>query len=69
MMGFEAKVRKVGNSKGILLPREVAQEVKLGQTLRLAVYPDPKRKLKALEESSGILRGTPRFTRDHVNRY
>ena len=69
---FKAKVRKVGTSLGILIPKEIAQqeEIKEGQEIQLSLL--KQRKLKEIEEMIekmfGTAKGAKSFERDKVDR-
>ena len=64
---FKAKVREVGTSMGILIPSDIAKEMKVkkGQTIRVSILKGNK---KLLEEAFGSAKGTTKFEREHSNR-
>lgn len=68
---FEAKVRKVGNSLGVLIPKEFTRSIREGQKVRVGISPNPtdKERLKAIRESFGIARGAPPFVREKEDRF
>ncbi len=67
---FEAKIRKVGNSLGILIPKEMAKGIRTGQKVKVGIYPTDKERLKAIRESFGIARDVKvPFVRDKDDRF
>jgi len=66
---FSAKVRKVGTSLGILIPKEIIAEEKLkeGQDIELGVL--RKRNLDEVLRLFGTAKGTKAFARDRADRY
>ncbi|HLD58660.1 MAG TPA: hypothetical protein VI977_03405 [archaeon] len=66
MRVFETKVRRVGTSFGVLIPKEVIQEDKLkkNETVQVAIL---KKDLSLLERAFGSVKGGP-FKRDHNDR-
>lgn len=65
---FKSKVRSVGTSLGILLPKEVVNEEKIkeGEEIEVSIL---KKNLKLIRESFGIDKGTTKFERDHTDRF
>jgi antitoxin component of MazEF toxin-antitoxin module len=69
---FTAKVRKVGTSLGLLIPKEIAQqeEIKEGQEIQISLL--KKRKLEEVEEMIekmfGKAKGAKSFERDRNDR-
>lgn len=63
---FEAKVRKVGTSLGVLIPRDNAEKSKLkeGSKVKIIVI---KKNLKLIDEMFGSVKGKP-FEREHSDR-
>jgi hypothetical protein len=63
---FEGKVRQVGTSLGILIPKEVIAEdkIKENETIKVAIL---KKNFSMLEEAFGSVKGRP-FKRDHDDR-
>ena len=64
---FKAKVREVGTSLGILIPKEVANEMKIkkGEEIRVGIL---KPDTKLVEKYFGIDKGSKPFKRDHIDR-
>jgi antitoxin component of MazEF toxin-antitoxin module len=64
---FKAKVREVGTSLGVLIPKEVAREMKIkrGEEIEISII---KKDLRLLRESFGSARGAKSFEREHINR-
>lgn len=69
---FEAKVRRLGNSLGIIIPNHLVQELGFGDgdTIQVAIpgmdMQSRNRKLSAL---IGVEKGKKRFKRDKGDRY
>jgi antitoxin component of MazEF toxin-antitoxin module len=69
---FEAKVRRLGNSLGIIIPNHLVQELGFGDgdIIQVAIpgmgMPSRNRKLSAL---IGVEKGKKRFKRDKGDRY
>ena len=65
---FKAKVRKVGTSLGILIPKEVAEHesIKEGQEIELSIL--KQRKLEEVWKLIGTAKGTKPFERDRTDR-
>jgi len=63
---FDAKVRQVGTSFGILIPKEAKNKFKLqkGETLQIAIL---KKDELLIEKMCGSAKGKP-FKRDHNDR-
>ena len=69
---FEAKVRRVGNSLGIIIPKEVSEALRFGHgdTIHVAIpSADLKTRNKKLMALIGIDRGKAQFRRDKGDRY
>ena len=64
---FEAKVRKVGTSLGLLIPKNVAEKegLKEGEKIDVALL---RKNLKLIKETFGIDKGTKKFVRHHIER-
>jgi len=65
---FKAKVRKVGTSLGVLLPKEVTEKenVKSGQIVEIAIL--KQKNLEELWKAFGSAKGAKPFRRDHRDR-
>jgi len=63
---FESKVRMVGTSFGVLIPKEVVAEeqIRENQTVKMAIL---KKDLSLLEKEFGSVNTRP-FRRDHGDR-
>ena len=69
---FEAKVRKIGNSLGIIIPSEIIEEMGFhkGDIINVAIPPSESRKQnELLRNLAGIDRKKPPFRRDKEDRY
>lgn len=67
---FEGKVRRLGNSMAVIIPKEILEETgtKEGDTLKLAI-PIPKKKREAaFRKMVGVDRGAQPFQRDERDR-
>lgn len=64
---FEAKLRKVGTSIGLLVPKEIIEQehLKIGKTVEVAIV---KKNLALLKEAFGSAKGAGPFERDHTDR-
>jgi hypothetical protein len=62
---FETKVRNVGTSLGVLIPKEVAKDmhIKKGEEIRVTIL--KQRKSKDLSKLFGIAKGAKPFKREH----
>lgn len=65
---FEVKVRRVGTSFGVLLPKKVIEneKIKNGQTLSVVIL---KKNLKLIDEVFGSTKGASSFERDRKDRF
>ncbi len=69
---FEAKVRRVGNSLGVIIPSEIIEEMGFhkGDIIRVAIPPsEPGKRNELLKELAGIDKEKPPFKRDKGDRY
>lgn len=69
---FEAKLRKIGNSLGIIIPSEIIEEMGFhkGDKIHLAIPPSETRKRNELiKRLAGVDAGKPPFERDKEDRY
>ena len=65
---IEAKIRKVGTSLGVLIPKKMLAEgnFKEGQTVSISLF---KKNMKLINESFGLARGVKiPFERDRIDR-
>ena len=67
---FEGKVRKLGNSMAVIIPRDVLAEagVREGDVLKLAIPAPVARRRRVWRRVAGIDRGKPRFSREEHDR-
>ncbi len=65
---FEVKVRKVGTSLGILLPKEVVvrEQIKEGEKVEVGLL--KKRRLELIEKAFGIAKKAKPFKRNYSDR-
>jgi hypothetical protein len=69
---FVAKVRKVGNSLGIIIPKDISDALGFGHgdTIHVAIpATELKKRNKLLLSLIGIDRGKGQFKRDKEDRY
>ncbi len=66
---FKAKVRKVGTSFGVLIPKEVVvrEKIKVGQEVEVGLL--KKKRIELIEKAFGIAKGAEPFERDHRDRF
>ena len=64
---FKTKVRNVGTSLGLLIPKEVVNEENLmeGQEIEVSIL---NKNHKFIKESFGIAKGTSKFKREYIDR-
>lgn len=65
---FKAKVRKVGSSLGVLIPKEVANAEKIKEGEEIEVSLLKRRKLAELLKLVGTAKGAQPFERDREER-
>lgn len=65
---FKAKVRRVGTSVGVLIPKEIVEHegIKVGQEIEISLL--KRRKLEEIEKMFGIAKGAKPFERDRTER-
>jgi len=65
---FKAKVRKVGTSLGILIPKDLTERdnIKEGQMIEVGILKENKFIL--IERSFGIAKGAKPFKRERIDR-
>ena len=69
---FEAKLRKIGNSLGVIIPARIIEELHFhsGDTVHLAIPPSENGKRnKLILALAGIDSGKPSFKREKEDRY
>ena len=65
---FTAKVRRVGTSLGILIPKGVAEQEKIKEGQEIEVSLLKRRKLEEVLKLIGTAKGTKPFERDRIDR-
>ncbi|MEK6958047.1 MAG: hypothetical protein AABW99_03655 [archaeon] len=67
METFEAKVRQVGSSLGVLIPKDITKKdkIKKGETIRITVV---KKNFRLIEKAFGAYPDLPSFKRDRDDR-
>ena len=65
---FKAKVRKVGTSLGILIPKEVIEEQKIKEGQEIELNLMRRKKIEEIERMFGIAKGAKPFERDRIDR-
>lgn len=65
---FESKIRRVGSSFGLLIPKEVVKtrHLEAGKPVMVALL---ERDPRAVSAAFGWARGATSFTRDHAERH
>lgn len=65
---FKSKVRTVGTSLGVLIPKEIAnrEKIKAGEEIEVSIL--KKRNLKEIMKLFGSAKGALKFERDHKDR-
>jgi len=65
---FKAKVRKVGTSLGILIPKEFAEKEKIkeGETVDVGMLKESR--IKIIDKAFGSAKGARPFSRDRSER-
>jgi antitoxin component of MazEF toxin-antitoxin module len=68
---FEAKVRKIGNARGVIIPNDVLEKIHAieGDTIQLMIPITRTRRLKVLREVAGRYKGAKPFKREYEDRY
>ncbi|GEM_PF-552340 len=64
---FKTKVRNVGTSLGLLIPKQIVSEenLKEGQDIEVSIL---NKNHKLIDESFGIAKGTTKFKRENIDR-
>ena len=65
---FTAKIRKIGTSVGILIPKGIIEKekMKIGEEMQFSVL--KQKRLEEIEKMFGIAKGAKPFRRDHGDR-
>lgn len=68
---FEAKIRKIGNARGVIIPNDVLEKIHAveGDSIQLMIIKSKTKKLKALRYVGGKYRGAKSFNRVYEDRY
>jgi antitoxin component of MazEF toxin-antitoxin module len=67
---FEAKVRQLGNSMAVIIPKDVLDETgaKEGDTLKLSLVIPKQRRKESLRKMAGITADSKPFVRERQDR-
>ena len=67
---IKTKLRKIGSSFGVLIPKRVILEesLKAGEDVEISIL-NKRRKEEAIKRLWGIAKGTKPFRRDHRDRF
>jgi len=67
---FEGKLRRVGNSLAVVIPREILKQAgaEEGDSIKLSIFRPSIIRKKAFEEAAGIYRNAKPFVRDRRDR-
>ncbi len=65
---FKVKIRKIGTSFGVLIPKRLIKEnkIKLGEEVEIALL--KKQKIETIEKLIGIAKGAGPFRRENQDR-
>ena len=65
---FKTKLRKIGTSAGLLVPKVIIEEekLKIGQEIEVVLF--KKKKLEDIEKMFGTAKGAKPFERDRTDR-
>ncbi len=65
---FKVKLRKIGTSAGLLVPKGIMEEekLKIGEEVEVGIF--KKKKLEDIEKMFGIAKGAKPFERDRTDR-
>lgn len=68
---FEAKVRKIGNARGVIIPNDVLEKIHVveGDQIQLMTTISKSKRLKALRDVAGHYKGAKPFKREYEDRY
>jgi len=68
---FEAKVRRIGNAKGVIIPNNILEMIHAaeGDFIQLMVPITKTRRLRALREIAGKYKTAKPFKREYEDRY
>jgi antitoxin component of MazEF toxin-antitoxin module len=68
---FEAKVRRIGNAKGVIIPKEILDEAnaKEGENIQLMIPIAKSQRMKAFNELLGLYPDAKPFKREYEDRY
>jgi antitoxin component of MazEF toxin-antitoxin module len=68
---FEAKVRKIGNARGVIIPKEILEKIHAveGEKIDLIIPITRTRRLRALRNVAARYKGAKPFKREHEDRY
>lgn len=68
---FEAKVRKIGNARGVIIPKDVLERIHAieGEKIQLVIPVTRTRRLKAIRRAAARYRGAKPFKREYEDRY
>ena len=66
---FKAKVRNVGTSLGILIPKSIAMKdkIRIGEEVEVALL--KRKRLELIEKAFGLAKGSESFRRKHRDRF
>jgi antitoxin component of MazEF toxin-antitoxin module len=65
---FKTKVRAVGTSLGVLLPKEIVKNEKLHEGEQIEIMILKEKKLQLIDEAFGSARGAKPFKRENKDR-
>jgi antitoxin component of MazEF toxin-antitoxin module len=68
---FEAKVRKIGNARGVIIPKDILDRIHAteGEKIQLMIPITRTRRLEALRNLTGRYKEAKHFKREYEDRY
>ncbi len=68
---FEAKVRKIGNARGVIIPNDILKRIHAieGEKIQFIIPITRTSRLKALRNVAGRYKRAKPFKREHEDRY
>jgi len=68
---FEGKIRRLGNSMAVIVPKEILEEtgVKEGDVVKLSIPISKSKRIEAMRRMAGIDSSAEPFTREKRDRF
>lgn len=63
---FETRIRKIGTSAGVLIPKDVleGQKLRVGDTIEVGILLPKRERIRILKKAAGSAKGASPFKRD-----